>query len=118
MIHWAPATRDPARFERAMKMLIKKIDPHAQGVDGTGGDGGRDSYVPTRYVAGDGMWIYEVKSFTGRMTGSLDRWCIDWLDDQFNQDEGLRRFLEGDEYQVSQRLAELNMEPFSTCAGG
>ncbi|MEV4829213.1 hypothetical protein AB0K25_12925 [Micromonospora sp. NPDC049257] len=104
------------------------------------------------------MRVYEVKSFTGRMTGSrrsqtkkslanavrrhspsewflivplefspaeivwwesleaqypdvrLDRRCIDWLDDQFNQDEGLRRFLEGEEYQVSQRLAELSME--------
>ncbi|MEU1746619.1 hypothetical protein ACWD8I_03595 [Micromonospora arida] len=141
-----------------MKMLIKKIDPQAQGVDGSGGDGGRDSYVPTRYLSGDGMRVYEVKSFTGRMTGSrrsqtkkslakavrkhslsewvlivplefspaeiawwesleaqypdvkLDRWCVDWLDDQLNQDEGLRRFLEGEEYQVSQRLAELNME--------
>lgn len=158
MIHWPSAARDPARFERAVKILIKKIDPHAQGVDGAGGDGGRDSYVPSRYVSGDGVRVYEVKSFTGRMTGSrrsqtkkslakaveehspsewvlivplefspaeivwwesleaqypdvrLDRWCIDWLDGQFNQDEGLRRFLEGDEYQVSRRLAELNME--------
>ncbi|OWV04710.1 hypothetical protein B5D80_19655 [Micromonospora wenchangensis] len=165
MINWTSAARDPARFERAMKMLIKKTDPRAQGVDGAGGDGGRDSYVPTRFVSGDGMRVYEVKSFTGRLTGSrrsqvkkslamavkehspsewvliiplefspaeivwwesleaqypdvtLDRRCTDWLDEQFRQDEGLRRFLEGDEYYVSQRLAELNLEQAGMVGG-
>lgn len=61
-IRWDdPATR--AQYEDMVSVLIKRIHRDAERIDGSGGDGGRDVQVPTD----DGLVIYELKSFTGRL---------------------------------------------------
>lgn len=69
MIQWKSVTEDPARFERAVKMLLRRLHPTAQGMDGSGGDGGVDIWLPTDH----GPVIFEVKSFTTRLTPSRRR---------------------------------------------
>ncbi len=151
MIRWQDL--DPARIERAVKMLIRRLYPTAQGIDGSGGDGGRD----IRWDAPDGLVIFEVKSYAARLTtkqksdirASLrkaerhdpvhwtlilpldpspaeERWFDglrnefaaislqwygrDWLDYQFASHESLRRYVEGTDYALLQRAAELGQE--------
>ncbi len=48
-------------------MLLLRLYPRAQAVDGTGGDGGRDLF---EYTADNRLINYEVKSFTGHMAKS------------------------------------------------
>ncbi len=55
---------DPSTYEDAVAVLISRLHPHVQRIDGSGGDGGRDVWVPV----GGGFEIYELKSFTGRLT--------------------------------------------------
>ncbi|MEV0149992.1 MULTISPECIES: hypothetical protein [unclassified Nonomuraea] len=69
MIQWKSVAEDPARFERAVKLLIRRLYPTAQGMDGSGGDGGVDSLLQTEH----GSVIFEVKSFTTRLTPSRKR---------------------------------------------
>lgn len=52
-----------ARYEEMISTLIKRVHPSAQRIDGSGGDGGRDLQVHEP----DGITIYELKSFTGRL---------------------------------------------------
>ena len=59
----------PGTFEEMVSVLISRLYPEAQRIDGSGGDGGRDVQVPT----GDGLVIFELKSFTGRMNASRRR---------------------------------------------
>ncbi|MFI0764571.1 hypothetical protein ACH4TQ_06540 [Streptomyces sp. NPDC021218] len=63
-VRWADI--DPAKIENIISVLISRIHPEAQRIDGSGGDGGRDVQVPLA----DGLVIYEVKSFTGRLDKS------------------------------------------------
>ena len=44
-------------------MLISRLNPSAQRIDGKGGDGGRDVQMPTD----EGLVLYQLKSFDGRM---------------------------------------------------
>jgi hypothetical protein len=50
-------------------VLISRIHPEAQRIDGSGGDGGRDVQLPLP----TGLEIFELKSFTGRMTATRRR---------------------------------------------
>lgn len=64
MIQWKSVTVDPVRFERAVKVLIRRLHPTAQGMDGSGGDVGVDIWMQTDH----GPVIFEVKSFATRLT--------------------------------------------------
>lgn len=62
-IRWEdPGVR--AKYEDLIANLIKRLHPRAQRIDGSGGDEGRDVQVPSD----DGLAIYELKSFTGRLS--------------------------------------------------
>ncbi|MFF1768432.1 hypothetical protein [Streptomyces sp. NPDC058249] len=63
-IRWADL--DPAKIEDIVSVLISRLHPEVQRIDGAGGDGGRDVQVPLS----SGLVIYEVKSFTGRLSDS------------------------------------------------
>jgi hypothetical protein len=67
MIRWDGL--DPAKIERSVKMLIRRLHPAVQGIDGTGGDGGRD----IRWDGPDGLVIFEVKSYTARLSTGQKR---------------------------------------------
>lgn len=67
MIRWEGL--DPATVERAIKMFIRRLHSTAQGIDGSGGDGGRD----VRWDSPDGLVIFEVKSYAGRLTNGQKR---------------------------------------------
>lgn len=62
MIRWT--SLDPAKVERAVKMLVRQLLPAAQGIDGTGGDSGRDIRWDSPY----GLVIFEVKSYSARLS--------------------------------------------------
>lgn len=51
-------------YEDMVSCLVSRLHDTAQRVDGCGGDGGRDVQVPTP----DGLHVYELKSFTGRVS--------------------------------------------------
>lgn len=79
---------DPHLYERMVAVLLNYLHPTAHRTDGAGGDGGKDVSFP----GPAGLEIFELKSFTGRMTParrrqvkrSLDRatqlkpasWCL------------------------------------------
>jgi hypothetical protein len=67
MIRWEAL--DPAKTERAAKLLIRRLHPTAQGIDGAGGDDGRD----IRWDGPDGLVIFEVKSYSDRLTTAQTR---------------------------------------------
>lgn len=67
MIRWQDL--DPAKVERAVKALLRRQHPMAQGVDGSGGDDGRDTF----WHSPDGLVIFEAKSYTARLTNSAKR---------------------------------------------
>lgn len=56
--------RTQARYEDMVSTLVKRIHPAVQRIDGAGGDGGCD----LRLHGPDGTTIYELKSFTGRLS--------------------------------------------------
>ena len=60
---------EPRKHEDMVSVLLSRLHPDAQRIDGKGGDGGRDVQIVSR---GDGhiMHAFELKSFTGRMTRS------------------------------------------------
>lgn len=60
---------EPGTYEDMVSVLISRLHPEAQRIDGSGGDGGRDVQMPTD----DGLVIFELKSFTGRMNASRRR---------------------------------------------
>jgi len=51
-------------YEDMVTVLLSRIHPESQRVDGAGGDGGRDFY----FDRPDGRSVFQLKSFTGRMT--------------------------------------------------
>ena len=60
---------DPGKYEDMASVLLSRLHPYAQRIDGKGGDGGRDVQIvhePDGIVA----HAFELKSFTGRMTPS------------------------------------------------
>ena len=63
-VHWEQL--DPGTYEELVAVLISRLHPSAQRIDGSGGDGGRDVQLRT----GDGLVLYELKSFTDRMTSA------------------------------------------------
>ena len=67
VIHWHRL--DPAKVERAVKILIVELYPGAQAIDGAGGDDGQD----LRWCSPNGLVIIEVKSHTDRLTASRKR---------------------------------------------
>ncbi|MCY3961022.1 MAG: restriction endonuclease [bacterium] len=54
---------DPKTFEDMVAVLISHLNPASQRLDGSGGDGGRDIQVTTD----EGLVMYQLKSFSGRM---------------------------------------------------
>ena len=63
-IHWE--TVDETTCEAMLKVLIKRLQPTVQAIDGSGGDGGIDLLMHTE----NGLVIYQIKSFTGRLSGN------------------------------------------------
>ncbi|MDK9494446.1 hypothetical protein QEZ40_000320 [Streptomyces katrae] len=55
---------DPMAYEQAIAVLLSCMHPQLQRVDGAGGDGGRDAQL----TDAQGLHVFEMKSFTGRMT--------------------------------------------------
>jgi hypothetical protein len=51
-------------YEDMVTVLLSRIHPESQRVDGAGGDGGRDLYFDTP----SGRYVFQLKSFTGRMS--------------------------------------------------
>ena len=60
-VRWSEVDRDT--YEDMVAVLISRLHPTAQRIDGSGGDGGRDVQVPLE----TGLEIYQLKSHTGRM---------------------------------------------------
>lgn len=56
--------KDPGAYEQAIAVLLSCMHPQLLRVDGSGGDGGRDAQL----TGPDGLHVFEMKSFTGRMT--------------------------------------------------
>lgn len=56
---------EPRGYEEMVAVLLSRLHPAAQRIDGSGGDGGRDVQIVDR----DGQLVhaFELKSFTGRM---------------------------------------------------
>ena len=54
---------EPGMYEDMVSCLLANMNPRTLRIEGAGGDGGRDVQFP----APDGLHIYELKSFTGRM---------------------------------------------------
>lgn len=53
-------------YEDMVAVLISRLYPSCRRIDGSGGDGGRDVLLPLP----EGLEIFELKSFTGRLSGS------------------------------------------------
>ena len=68
-INWSDPRISPTVYEDMVAVLISRLHPEAQRIDGSGGDGGRDVQLPLP----TGLEIFELKSFTGRMTASRRR---------------------------------------------
>lgn len=66
MLKWAGL--DPAKVERVGQMLVRDACG-ATSIDGSGGDRAQD----LRHDGPDGLTIYEIKSFTGRLTSGQKR---------------------------------------------
>ncbi len=61
---------EPQRYEDMVSVLLRRLHPDAQRIDGKGGDGGRDVQI----VHGKDDQItdaFELKSFTGRITPNV-----------------------------------------------
>jgi hypothetical protein len=63
-IDWDDVCRNPDDFERVVKLLLQRLHPYGEVIDGRGGDGGREFQVRTP----DSLLLYEAKSFTGRVS--------------------------------------------------
>ena len=60
-VRWQEVDRET--YEDMVAVLISRLHPKAQRIDGSGGDGGRDVQVPLE----GGLEIFQLKSQTGRM---------------------------------------------------
>ncbi|WP_175647410.1 P-loop NTPase fold protein [Streptomyces cyaneochromogenes] len=64
-VDWAEIVKNPAIFETLVGLLILRIRPHAQVVQGNDKDRGYDVFEHSEV---EGFVQYELKAFTGRMT--------------------------------------------------
>lgn len=55
---------EPGPYEKMAAVLLSQQHPGTRRIDGSGGDGGQDVH----FAAPEGLEIYELKSFTGRLT--------------------------------------------------
>lgn len=62
VIAWSKLPRE--KYDNMVSVLLSHLHPTAQRIDGSGGDGGRD----VQLRASDRLDIFQLKSFTGRMT--------------------------------------------------
>jgi hypothetical protein len=60
------------QYDAFVSMLLVELYPTAKHVDGAGGDGGRDVQI----TDGEGLRIFQLKSFSGRMTSSRRRQVV------------------------------------------
>lgn len=63
-IDWDEICRNPYDFERLVKLLLQRLYPDGEIIDGRGGDGGREFQIRTS----TSLTLYEAKSFTGRLS--------------------------------------------------
>src|SRR3954454_11056577 len=68
MLDWAGPGLNPNKVERVAQMLLRDVCG-ATAVDGSGGDQAQDM----RLDGPEGLTIFEVKSFTKRLTGGQRR---------------------------------------------
>ena len=61
-VRWEEIDRDT--YEDMVSVLLSHLHPESQRIDGRGGDGGRD----VQFGPPDELSIFQLKSFTGRMT--------------------------------------------------
>ncbi len=60
---WEHYERTPA-YENMVSVLLSRLHPEAERIDGIGGDGGRDVQIRTA----NELHLFEIKSFTGRLS--------------------------------------------------
>ena len=60
---------EPQKYEDMVSVLLSRLHPDAQRIDGKGGDGGRDVQI-VHGQDGRVTHAFELKSFTGRMTSA------------------------------------------------
>ncbi|MCA0252605.1 MAG: hypothetical protein LCH76_10025 [Actinobacteria bacterium] len=68
-ITWAEVCANPADFEKLVKLLLLRLYPDGEVIDGQGGDGGRELQIRT----GGELVLFEAKAFTGRVSNSRRR---------------------------------------------
>ncbi|WP_234531676.1 hypothetical protein [Streptomyces shenzhenensis] len=62
-VDWTDERLGSTVYEDMVSVLISRLHPQAQRIDGSGGDDGRDVQLPLP----TGLEIFELKSFTGRL---------------------------------------------------
>ncbi|WP_405600356.1 hypothetical protein OG741_21790 [Streptomyces sp. NBC_01410] len=67
---------DPRAFEKGIAVLLSLMHGDVQRIDGSGGDRGRDA----QFIDNDGLHVFEMKSFRGRMTPSRKSQVADSLE--------------------------------------
>lgn len=68
-ISWSEVCANPADFEKLVKLLLLRLYPAGEVIDGQGGDGGREFQIRMP----DELVLFEAKSFTGRVGSSRRR---------------------------------------------
>ena len=63
---------EAGKYEDMVSVLLSRLHPEAHRIDGKGGDGGRDVQI-VHGPDGRILRAFELKSFTGRVTGSRRR---------------------------------------------